>query len=172
MKKLHEDLKAELANAEHERQERTAAVKGKDKEIKALEEQIDLLKSQSDGFESAAGLWQNEVARVNELYQNMVNRYSSSALMENELKLCLGRMQALIEWSKEHVWDPKAVPILEKHDKAIRSSLQKLIECVKSHQKPLVSLEKAEELINLQLDEIKKKKESEAAALAQKEAAA
>ena len=45
---------------------------------------------------------------MNEMYQSTVNRYSSPALMEGELRLCLGRMQSLIEWSKEHVWDPKA----------------------------------------------------------------
>ena len=102
---------------------------------------------------------------MRELYHSTVDRYSSPALMDGELKLCLGRMQSLIEWSKEHAWDPKALPMLEKYDKAIRLTLQKLIECVKSHQKPLESLEKAEELINQQLEEFKKKKQPDPSAL-------
>ena len=92
------------------------------------------------------------------MYHSTVDRYSSPELMESELRLCLGRVQSLIDWSKEHVWDPKALPILEKHDKAIRQTLQKLIDSVKDHQKPLVSLEKAEELIKKQVEEIQKKK--------------
>ena len=164
-KKMHEELQDEIANAKKEREERIAAVKGKDKEIAELEDEIVFLKSKNDGFESAAGLWQNEAARVRELYHSTVDRYSSPALMDGELKLCLGRMQSLIEWSKEHAWDPKALPMLEKYDKAIRLTLQKLIECVKSHQKPLESLEKAEELINQQLEEFKKKKQPDPSAL-------
>jgi hypothetical protein len=170
-KKMREDLEDEIANAKKEREERIAAVKGKDKEIAALEDQITFLKSQNDGFEGAAGLWQNEAARVRELYHSTVDRYSSPVLMESELKLCLGRMQSLIDWSREHVWDPKALPILEKHDKAIRLTLQKIIESIKNHQKPLESLAKAEELINEQLDEIKKKKQPAPSTLPRQESA-
>ena len=148
---MRKEFKDGLANAEKEREKRASAVKDKDKEIDQLEAEIKSWKEQNDGLESAAGLWQNEAARVLEMYHSTVDRYSSPELMESELRLCLGRVQSLIDWSKEHVWDPRALPILEKHDKAIRQTLQKLIESVKDHQKPLVSLEKAGELIKKQV---------------------
>jgi ParB-like chromosome segregation protein Spo0J len=156
--KMRKEFKDKLANAEKEREKRAAAVKGKDKEIEALAAEIESWKEQNDGLQSASGLWLNEAARALEMYHGTIDRYSSPDLMESELEFCLGRVRSLIDWSKEHVWDPRALPILEEHDKAIRQTLKELIESVKDHQKPFVSLEQAGELIKKRVAEMLEKK--------------
>jgi hypothetical protein len=133
-------------------------VKEKNEEIAQLVAEIESWKEQNDGLQSAAGLWQNESARVLEMYHSTIDRYSSPDLMESELEFCLDRVRSLITWSKEHVWDPRALPILEERDKAIRQTLKELIESVKDHQKPFVSLEEAGELIKKRVAEMLEKK--------------
>jgi ParB-like chromosome segregation protein Spo0J len=144
---VRREYEEQLADAEKEREKREAVVKEKDRDIGELKEQIDSWKARKEGVEAAIGLWRHEIARTAQQYNDAVDHYSSPTIMQCELRFCLERVQSLIEWSKEQVWDPRALPILEQHDKAIRESLQVLIGTVKGHPKPFVSLKQADKIV-------------------------
>ena len=144
---VRQEYAKQLSEAEQEREKREAVVKDKDRDIGDLKAQIQSWKNLKAGLESTVGLWRHEIARVAEQYNHTVDHYSSPAVMEGELRFCLSRVQSLIDWSKEHLWDPRALPILEQHDKAIRESLQTLIRTVKAHPKPFVSLQLADKIV-------------------------
>jgi len=158
---VREEFEQRLAEAEQEREKRETVVKGKDRDIDELKEQIQSWKNQKDGLEGAIGLWRHEIARVAEQYNHTVDHYSSPTIMEGELRFCLSRVQSLIEWSKKHLWDPRVLPILEQHDKTIRESLQTLIKSVKAHPKPLVSLQQADQIVAEKVAEIEKEKNAD-----------